>query len=461
MEFQKSLQIPQIMDAQRRFFASGITRDVTWRIGALESLRQAILKQEQEISNALATDLGKGSFESYMTETGMVLSEIGFIQKHLRSWASEKRVPTPLTQFPAHSFRSPEPYGLTLIMAPWNYPFQLALSPLVGAIAAGNCAVIKPSEYAPASSGVIARLIADCFEPEFVAVVEGGLRENTLLLEQSFDFIFFTGSTTVGRVVMEKAARNLTPVCLELGGKSPCIVDDTADLPLAARRIVFGKLLNAGQTCVAPDYLLVQKDVKDPLVTLIRDEIVRALGPNPLQTSDYGKIINEKHFQRLMGLMEGETILIGGQCDPNTLRIAPTLLDDVSPDSPVMNEEIFGPILPVLTFGTLKEAADFVSSRPKPLALYLFTSSRTAEKSILNQCSFGGGCINDTIVHLVTSYMPFGGVGASGMGSYHGKASFDTFTHYRSIVRSSRIDLPLRYRPYLPKGERFLRRFFR
>ena len=454
--------IEKAVAAQRAFFATGVTRDVTWRIGALESLRRAILAHEAELNAALKADLNKGPFESYMTEVGMVLSELGYIQRRLRSWARAKRVATPLAQFSARSFRSPEPYGVVLVMSPWNYPFQLALEPVVGAIAAGNCVIIKPSAYAPSTSQAVADLVAGCFEPEFVTVVQGGREENAALLDQEFDFIFFTGGVTVGKLVMEKASRNLTPVCLELGGKSPCIVDATADLPLAARRIVFGKYLNAGQTCVAPDYLLVQEEVRERLTALICEEIARAFGQRPLEAPDYGKIINRKHFDRLLGLMEGENILAGGQASPASLQIAPTLLGDVSPDSPIMGEEIFGPILPVFSFRQLPEAADFVAARPKPLALYLFTNSREAERLILERCSFGGGCINDTIIHLATSHMPFGGVGASGMGGYHGKASFDTFSHYRSIVRKHNwIDLPIRYRPYTPEKARWLRRFLK
>ncbi len=455
-----SASIHELVTSQRTFFASGVTLDVHWRVAALESLRQAILRQENKICAALEKDLNKCALESYMTEIGMVLEEIRYVQKHLRQWSREKRVPTPLSQFPARSFISPQPYGVALVMSPWNYPFQLAIEPLIGAIAAGNCAVVKPSAYAPASSQAIADLINSCFQPEFVAVVQGGREENAALLDEKFDFIFFTGGVEVGKLVMEKASRNLTPVCLELGGKSPCIVDETADLPLAARRIIFGKILNAGQTCVAPDYLLVQEGVKDRLVALLRKEIHRSLGPRPLECPDYGKIVNEKHFRRLLSLLEGETPLEGGEADPATLRIAPTILEPASPQSPVMAEEIFGPILPVLTFRQLEEAVDFINARPRPLALYLFTGSRQTERLFLDRCSFGGGCINDTVVHLATSHMPFGGVGNSGMGSYHGKASFETFSHHRSILKKYPWpDLPIRYRPYTARNARRLRRF--
>jgi aldehyde dehydrogenase (NAD+) len=379
----------------------------------------------------------------------MVLGELSYMISHLRGYMGNQRVRTPLAQFHSKSFRSPEPYGVVLVMSPWNYPFMLALEPAIGAIAAGNCVVIKPSAYAPATSAVIAKLIRECFAPHFVAVVEGGRAENTRLLEQRFDFIFFTGSVKVGKLVMEKASRHLTPVCLELGGKSPCIVDQTANLKLAAKRIVFGKYLNLGQTCVAPDYLFVHEDVKEQLLAEIEKCITRQFGSDPLANQDYGRIVNQKHFDRLLGLMEGEQIRIGGRADATSLRIAPTVLDGITPSSPIMQEEIFGPILPVMTFHDLSEVITYVNRHEKPLALYLFTRSKKAERRVLASCSFGGGCINDTIIHLATSAMGFGGVGGSGMGSYHGRDSFELFTHRRSIVKKYNwIDLPFRYQPY-------------
>lgn len=443
------MEIEQIVKKQRAYFEKGKTKDVSWRISALKALRRSILKYERQIDDALASDLGKSSYESYMCETGMVLSELSFMIRHLRGFARERRVLTPMSQFHAKSFISPEPYGVTLVMSPWNYPFMLAMEPLIGAIAAGNCVIVKPSAYAPATAAVIETVLSDCFAAHFVTVVQGGREENTKLLEQRFDFIFFTGSVAVGRLVMQKAARTLTPVCLELGGKSPCIVDRTANLKLAARRIVFGKYLNLGQTCVAPDYLFVQEEVKERLLCEIEKCIRTQFGNDPLANQDYGKIINEKHFDRLAGLMKSGTVRFGGQMNDKTLQIAPTVLENISPSDPVMQEEIFGPILPVMTFSDISEVISFVTRREKPLALYLFTGSRSVEKAVLKHCSFGGGCINDTIIHLATSRMGFGGVGASGMGSYHGKRSFETFSHQRSIVKKyTWIDLPVRYQPY-------------
>ncbi len=456
------LSVKQITAAQRAFFATGVTKDISWRLGALEALKQGILALEDEINEALCTDLNKSAFESYMTEVGMVLSELSHTQKHLKKWAKDKKVPTPLGQFSAKSFISSQPYGIVLVMAPWNYPFQLAIAPVIGAIAAGNCVIIKPSQDAPATSAIIAKLISNCFEPEFAAVVEGGIEESTALLEEHLDFVFFTGGAVVGKIVMEKASKHLTPVCLELGGKSPCIVDQTANLTLAAKRIVFGKFLNAGQTCVAPDYLFVHQAVKDQLVTCIKEAIVQFFGKRPMESPGYGKIINEKHFNRLLKLMQDEHVASGGGNNPKTLQIEPTLLDGISADSPIMQQEIFGPLLPIMTFQNLSEAAEYINAHDKPLALYLFTTDKKAEQYILNECSFGGGCINDTIIHLATSELPFGGVGQSGLGSYHGRQSFETFSHHRSIVKKHNfIDLPIRYRPYTPQKEKMLRKFLK
>lgn len=448
------------MDRQRQFFRSGVTLNISRRKEMLRALLREMERREEDLLAALHADLGKAPFEGYMTELGMVREEIRFHLKHLDHWARDKRVPTPLSQFPARSIRHPEPYGVVLIMAPWNYPIQLSLEPLIGAISAGNCAVLKPSAYAPACSHALKELISACLPDNWVTVVEGGRAENQALLEQPFDYIFFTGSVAVGRHVMEMAARNLTPVTLELGGKSPVIVTADADLPLAARRIIFGKLLNAGQTCVAPDYLLVERSVQEKLTELLQQEIIHFLGQTPLEHPDYPRIVNEKHLHRLEGLLTGGRVVCGGTVKDG--RIAPTLMDQLEPDAPVMQEEIFGPILPILPFDTLEEAMDFVAKRPKPLALYLFSRDKGVQKKVLTRLSFGGGCLNDTIVHLTSPHLPFGGVGASGMGSYHGKASFATFTHVKSIlIRGSWPDLTLRYHPYSDKKERLLRRFLR
>lgn len=441
---------------QREFFESGITRPLSFRLEALRKLQKTLLDNENLINEAMKADLNKSSFEAYMTETGMVLDEIRFHLKHLPRWVKTKTVRTPITQFHAKSFVVPEPYGVTLIMSPWNYPLQLCLEPVVGAISGGNCAVIKPSAYAPATSRAIAKIIREAFPPEYMAVVEGGREQNNALLEETFDYIFFTGSVEVGKSVMEAASRHLTPVTLELGGKSPVIVDETANLKLAARRIAFGKVLNAGQTCVEPDYLMIHNSVKESFLKEYTKALKEFFPGGDM--SEMPVIISEKHFQRVSQLLKGEKAVIGGGTDESRRFIEPTVLTDISPDSPIMQEEIFGPILPLMTYTELDECIRFIRSRPKPLALYLFTESRAAEKRILNTCSFGGGCVNDTIIHLANPHMGFGGVGYSGMGSYHGKLSFDTFTHYRSIVRKSTwIDLPMRYHPYTEKKFKMIR----
>lgn len=441
---------------QRQFFQSGKTRPLSFRLDALRKLQKAVRESESLISEAMKVDLNKSPFETYMTETGMVLEEIRFHLKHLPKWIGRKSVRTPPSQFPARSFVEPEPYGTALILSPWNYPLQLCLMPVIGAISGGNCAVIKPSAYAPATGSMIAKIIGEVFSPEYLAVIEGGREENRALLEEVFDYIFFTGSVEAGKAVMKAAAKNLTPVTLELGGKSPVIVDETANLKLAARRIAFGKILNAGQTCVAPDYLFIHHSVRDRFL----EEYGNALNeffPEG-RYSEMPVIINEKHFQRVTRLMKGEKTVIGGETDESRRFIEPAVLTGITPDSPIMQEEIFGPVLPIMTYSELEECIRFIRSRPRPLALYLFTENRSAERKILDHCSFGGGCINDTIIHLANPRMGFGGVGTSGMGSYHGKLSFDTFTHYRSIVKkSSRIDLPVRYHPYSERNFKLLR----
>lgn len=455
-------QIAQVLESQRRFFSTGKTLPRAFRAKALEDLQNAILRHEEEINAALKADLGKGAVESYMCETGMTLSELSWMRRHLAGLMRGHTVMTPLAQFAAHSFRSPSPYGNVLIMSPWNYPLMLTLEPLIDALAAGNTAVVKPSAYAPATSAVIQKLIAECFDPEYVFVVTGGRAENQALLNQKFDKIFFTGGKAVGREVLRHAAEYLTPVTLELGGKSPCIVDATANIRLAAKRIVFGKYLNCGQTCVAPDYLYCEASIRDELVQAIREEITAQFGAAPLQNENYGKIINQKHFERILGLIDPAKVVAGGNADAQTLRIAPTVMTDVTFDDAVMGEEIFGPILPVLTWNSLDEAIAQVESRPHPLALYFFTSSSANRKQVLSRCRFGGGCINDTIIHLATSAMPFGGVGESGMGGYHGKAGFEEFSHTRSIVdKKTWIDLPMRYQPYTGLKDRMIRMFLR
>ena len=455
-------EIKDLVIRQRSYFQSGATLPVSARLAALRRLYDAISSHEKEIHEALRKDLGKSGFESYMCETGMVLEEISYMLKHTPRFAREQRVRTPLSQFCSRSYKKPSPYGVTLIMSPWNYPFMLTLSPLADALAAGNTAVVKPSAYSPYTSEVLLRILTECFEPQYVAVVTGGRAENTCLLREHFDYIFFTGSQSVGKEVMRNAAEHLTPVTLELGGKSPCIVDQTADIKLAAKRIVFGKYLNCGQTCVAPDYVYCHRSVKDRLIKEVQKQIRRQYGKQPLHNSDYGKIINEKHFDRILGLIDEKKVVHGGGSDRNALRIEPTVMDNVTFSDAVMQEEIFGPIMPILVFDSLDEVIRRINSMPHPLALYIFTSDKKAARKVTARCGFGGGCINDTIIHLATSEMGFGGFGESGMGAYHGKTGFDTFTHYKSIVdKKTWIDLPMRYQPYRKRNEKMIRHFLK
>lgn len=454
------MNIHEMVTRQRRYFLSGVTRPANFRLAALKKLKSAIKANESLLNDALLSDLNKPVSESYLCEIGIIYDEIAYHLKHLKKWMKNKTVPTPIAQFRSKSYVSPEPYGVALIMAPWNYPMQLCFSPLIGAVSAGNCAILKPSAYAPAVSSAVAKIIADTFAPEYVAVVEGGREQNGALLEEKFDYIFFTGSVAVGKIVMASAAKHLTPISLELGGKSPVIVDETADIEVAARRIAFGKILNAGQTCVAPDYLFVHKDVKALFVEKYR-KAVNEFFPKD-DYADMPHIINEKHFNRLLGLMQGEKLAFGGKYDAEKRFIEPALLDNTALTAPIMQEEIFGPLLPMMEYTDLQTCIDYIRSCPKPLAFYLFTKSRRTEKRILDTCTFGGGCVNDTMIHLATPYMGFGGVGESGMGSYHGKFSFDTFSHQRSVVRKRFCpDLMMRYRPYNKKKDALIRSFLK
>ena len=455
-------EIKMIVSSQRKYFLSGSTLNVDTRIAALKKLKNSIIQHEAEIHQALQKDLGKSNFESYMCETGLVLSEISYMLKHIRSFAKEKTVLTPLAQFHSRSFKKPSPYGVVLIMSPWNYPFLLTLDPLVDAIAAGNTAVVKPSAYSPYTSEIIRRILSDCFDKQYTAVITGGRSENTFLLKEHFDYIFFTGSQAVGKEVMRQAAEHLTPVTLELGGKSPCIVEKSANLKLAAKRIVFGKYLNCGQTCVAPDYVYCDRSVKDKLIKEIKKQIQRQFGKQPLERDDYGKIINKKHFDRISKLINADKVIWGGKTDPRTLKIEPTVIDNATFGDAVMQEEIFGPLMPILTYDSLDEAIRNINSMPHPLALYIFTNDNGIAGKVISQCGFGGGCINDTIIHLATSEMGFGGFGPSGMGSYHGKDGFNTFTHHKSIVdKKTWIDLPMRYQPYKKSNEKLVRMFLK
>lgn len=445
-------QIASLLDKQREYYKSGVTVPVNFRIEQLKKLYAAIKKYENEILQALHTDLGKSDYESFMCEIGLVLSEITYMIRHTKKFAKRKTVFTPITNFHAHCFKQPVPYGNTLIMSPWNYPFLLTVDPLADAIAAGNTAVVKPSAYSPATSAIISKIISECFDAEYIAVITGGRAENAALLEQKFDFVFFTGSQAVGKEVLRHTAEHLTPAVLELGGKSPCIVDKSANIALAAKRIVFGKFLNCGQTCVAPDYILCESSVKDKFISEVASQIKIQYGENPLKNKDYGKIINQKHFERLCGLIDKNKVIIGGETDCGSNRIAPTVMDNVTENDAVMGEEIFGPIMPILTFDDFDKMVDNLKDKDKPLALYLFSSDKGQIKRITTELSYGGGCINDVVVHLSTSEMGFGGVGQSGMGSYHGKDGFDAFSHYKSIMdKKTWLDLPMRYQPYKNK----------
>ena len=450
------MDIHEIVESEKHFFRTGVTRGVDFRIDMLKKFRKAIIENDELISAALKADLNKQPFESYMCETGLLLEEINFHIKRLKKWSKTRRVKSGIGQLPGRSYVCPEPYGVVLIMAPWNYPVQLCLMPLVGAISAGNCAVVKPSAYAPESSRVISKLIESAFPTGFVTAVEGGRDANKALLDEPFDYIFFTGSVAVGKTVMEAAAKRLTPVTLELGGKSPIIVDETANLPLAARRIAFGKVLNAGQTCVAPDYLMIEKSVEAPFIEEYKKALASFFPEGDM--SGMVRIINDKHFERVCNILDNSgNVVIGGARDAETRFIEPAVLTDVPIDSPAMQQEIFGPVLPVLPYEKLDDCIDFIRSRPEPLALYIFSENKMNQEKVLNSCSFGGGCINDTVIHLASSHMSFGGVGESGMGSYHGRKSFDTFTHYRSVLKQGKLDVKLRYFPYKSGKEKITR----
>ncbi|MDY0023937.1 MAG: aldehyde dehydrogenase [Candidatus Izemoplasmatales bacterium] len=454
--------IKELVQKQRNYFNTHVTKTYEYRKEALNKLYDAIVEYEDEIKEALYLDLHKSPGEAYLTEIGVTLKEIKYQIKHLKKMMKNKRVRTELTHFPAKSFISPAPYGVVLIMSPWNYPIFLTLAPLAGAMAAGNTVVIKPSNYSSNTSDVIEKIISSTFENEYIAVVKGGREENQDLLNQKFNYIFFTGSTEVAKIVMEKAAKNLTPVSLELGGKSPTVVTRSADIDLTAKRIVFGKLINVGQTCVAPDYILADQLIEKELIEKLIYYIKEFYGDNPLNNQRYGKIINKKHFERLLGLIPKDKIAYGGGFDEETLKIQPTILKNITADDSVMQEEIFGPILPVLTYENIDEAVDFVNDRPHPLAFYLFTTDKATMEDLLNRCQAGGGCINDTIMQVASDYLPFGGVGDSGMGSYHGKKSFETFTHYRSVIKKSNvIDIPLRYFPVSDKKEKFIKKILK
>lgn len=444
--------IQDLIQSQRLFFTEHITREIPFRLCALDRLQEGIRKYEPELTEALQNDLGKSAFESYASEIGLILREIKSAKKHLAGWSKEKKCPTPLFMAGSKSFVHPEPYGVVLIIAPWNYPVQLTLSPLIGAIAAGNCAIVKPSPDAPYTSDVLTRLIDECFESEYIAVTATDAHTTEMLLQERFDYIFYTGGVRFGKSVMEAAARHLTPVTLELGGKSPCIVDDDADLPVAARRIVWGKLLNCGQTCVAPDYLMVHSTIKDRLIDAIRQEIARQYGEDPRLSPDYPRIVNRRHIDRLLPLLKDGDIVCGGTADPDERYIAPTLIENVRPGSPLLTDEIFGPILPVIPFDDIDDCVEYINTHEKPLALYYFTRSKKRARYMIQHTSSGGVCINDTISHVVNSDLPFGGIGNSGIGQYHGRYSFETFSHPKSVVKTTTaFNIGLKFAPYAQK----------
>lgn len=444
-----NIDIKTAITNQRAFFATGKTKEYKFRVAQLNKLLGLIQEHDQLILDAVHADLRKPAIEAYGSEVLGAFSEIKYVLKHLQAWMKPQKVGTPINLFPSSSYIYTEPLGVVLIIAPWNYPFALTIQPLIGAIAAGNCTILKPSEHAPHTSSAIAKIINNNFDPNFITAIEGGIETNQALLAEQFDHIFFTGGTAIGKIVMEAAAKHLTPVTLELGGKSPCIVDETCNLDITAKRIIWGKFYNAGQTCVAPDYLLVQKNIKPVLIEKLVAQVKTFFGENPQQSPDFGRIVNDRQFDRLVSLLNESPVLIGGNSDKCDRYIAPTLIDQVSPNSKIMAEEIFGPILPILEYDQLSDAIAFVNTQPKPLALYFFSSNKQNQERILQETSYGGGCFNDLIMHLGNPELPFGGVGHSGMGSYHGKASFDTFSHRKSVLKNSfRFDLKWRYPPY-------------
>jgi aldehyde dehydrogenase (NAD+) len=441
--------IKTIVQKQRDYFNSGATKSVKFRKEQLTLLKNLVSTPEADFIEALKKDLRKHEFEAYATEIGFVLIELKKAISNVEKWAKPRTVPTPLFHFNGSSFVQPEPYGVTLLISPWNYPFQLLFAPLVGAMAAGNTAVLKPSEFAPATSAMIAKVISENFAPEYIACIEGGIPESKALLEEKFDYIFFTGGTNVGRIVYQAAAKHLTPVTLELGGKSPCIVDRDTNISLTAKRIVWGKFVNAGQTCIAPDYVLVDKSVKDQLIAKIIEYVKKSYGDDAQRSEHYPRIINQQHLKRVAAYIEDGDILFGGKVDESDNYIEPTLLENVSEDAKVMTDEIFGPILPIIEYDNLNEAIAFINKRPKPLALYIFSKDDKKVQKVLSETSAGGVTVNDTLLHIANPHLPFGGVGESGIGAYHGQLSFDVFSHMKSVLRRTfLVDDPVRYAPY-------------
>ncbi|WP_055445747.1 aldehyde dehydrogenase [Lacinutrix mariniflava] len=444
--------IPDLLQSQKDYYKTGETKSVPFRKQVLKNLKTELITRENQIIEALAKDFKKPAFESVLTETTVVLSDLDLMIKNVSKWAKPKRVLPALLNFPSTDRLYSEPYGQTLIIAPWNYPYQLAIAPMVAAIAAGNTVILKPSELTPNTSALLKNIIETVFKPEHVYVVEGGVDISTKLLEQRWNYIFFTGSVPVGKIVAKAAAEFLTPLTLELGGKNPCIIDETANIKLTARRIVWGKFLNAGQTCIAPDYIVIHNSKKDAFYEAMKIEIEKAYSSAPIASKDFCRIVNEKNFKRLVRMLDNENCIIGGQTEANTLYISPTLIDEPSLDSEVMKDEIFGPILPVISYTNDTEIDAIISKYEKPLSLYVFSTNSAKAKKVIEKYSFGGGCINDTVIHFANHRLPFGGTGNSGIGAYHGKLSFDTFSHQKAIVKKANwLDLPVRYAPYTGK----------
>ncbi|WP_075982720.1 aldehyde dehydrogenase [Bacillus massilinigeriensis] len=450
-----------LITKQNNFFRTNKTKKLDFRREALEKLRAAIKQKEKDLLAALKADLNKSEFDAYTTEIGVVLEEIRFTLSHLSSWTKPEKVKTPITHIGSSGYIYSEPYGVSLIISPWNYPFQLAIAPLIGAIAAGNCAIIKPSELTPKTSEQLADLIQDIFPEEYISVILGGVETSQALLSEKVDYIFFTGSVPVGKVIMEAAAKNLTPVTLELGGKSPCIVHEDANVKLAAKRIAWGKFTNAGQTCIAPDYLYLHKNIKEEFLKQLKDAIQELYGAEPLKNENFTKIVSKRHFNRLASFISNGKLFWGGKREEDSLMIEPTVLTDITWDDPIMQDEIFGPILPVLEFDSLDDAFEGINHHPHPLSLYLFSENEEIQQKVLNSISFGGGCINDTVYHFASPYLPFGGVGPSGMGAYHGKGSFDTFSHKKSVLKqTTKFDIPFRY-PNVKNGLKKIKMFLK
>lgn len=456
------MDLEKIFNDQKTYYDTLMTRDVSLRIDAIKRVKLWIKDHMDLIEDALEKDLGKSRGESYMTEIGLTLEACTYTLKNIKKWVKKEKVKTPLHQFFSRSYTIYEPYGVTLIISPWNYPFLLAIEPLIGTIAAGNCAIVKPSEQAPHTSAIVAQLIDTCFDKGHAYCAEGGLEVSKELVNLPFDYIFFTGGKKAGKEIYMKAAETLTPVTLELGGKSPVILTDMIPMEIAAKRIIFGKFLNAGQTCIAPDYILIKDSMKAAFIDYADEYIKKFFGEHPLKSENLCKIINKDQFDRLKKLLENQDILIGGEVDEEHLKIAPTIVNDVDFDNPLMEEEIFGPILPLVEYNRIEEAIQYINSHDKPLALYLFSNDSYHANKILDLCSFGDACINDTVSHFATNTLPFGGVGASGIGYYHGKFTFETFSHRRSVLhKSTRIDLPFRYYPITDDKMKWIKRFLK